>query len=210
MESAARPACALAGDPGEAGNVTTEEELAHLEDSIRRLKVEYDIYFGGGAKKAPTELDWRVRSLIKKHSDSQKLTVSQRFHYNTMVERYAIYSDLWRQKVRIREEGYRRPQDALLGIQGLRTFHPEEQISRSAVLTFAGSDELENIRQLYELMGGASAVSDRVPGHESLEAFAAFLRAKTRQLQQRYGCAAVRYTVQVKDGRAKIKAKPGN
>ncbi len=191
-------------------NVTTDEELARLEDDIRRLKVEYDIYFGGGSKKAPVELEWRVRSLIKKFSDSQKLTVSQRFHYNTMVERYAIYSDLWRQKVRIREEGYRRPQDALLGIQGLREFHPDQPPkSRSAVLRFADSDELESIRQLYEMLGSAGADSDRVPGHESLEAFAAFLRAKTKQLQERYACAAVRYTVQVKDGRVRIKAKPG-
>ena len=188
--------------------MTTEEDLAHLEDCIRRLKVEYDIFFGGGAKKAPNDLEWRVRSLIKKYSDSQKLTVSQRFHYNTMVERYAIYSDLWRQKLRIREEGYRRPQDALLGIQGLRTFGPEQTVSRSAVLTFARSDEMQKISELYELLGSAAG-SDTVPGHESLESFANFLRAKTRQFQERYRCAGVRYTVQVKDGRVKIKAKPG-
>jgi hypothetical protein len=191
--------------------VTTEEELARLEDDLRRLKVEYDIYFGGGAKKAPTELDWRVRALLKKYSDSQKLTFSQRYLYNSMTERYAIFSDLWRKKMRIKEEGYRRPQDALLGIQGLRTLAPDKRgaQSRSAVLRFAESDELESVRELYELLGSTGADSDQVPGHESLEAFAAFLRAKTKQLQQRYRCAAVRYTVQVKDGRVKIKAKPG-
>ncbi len=36
--------------------MTTDEELAHLEDGIRRLKVEYDVYFGGGSNKAPAEL----------------------------------------------------------------------------------------------------------------------------------------------------------
>jgi len=44
----------------------------------------------------------------------------QRFRYNEMAQRYAIYSDLWRKKGRIREEGYRRPQDALLSVQGVR------------------------------------------------------------------------------------------
>jgi hypothetical protein len=192
--------------------MTTEEELARLEDNIRRLKVEYDIYFGGGSKKAPTELEWRVRSLIKKYSDSQKLTFSQRFHYNSMVEKFAIYADLWRQKLRIKEEGYRRPQDALLGIQGLRAFDPKDPStqSRSAVLAFAQSDELESVRKLYELLSSAGTGSDQVPGYESLQAFAHFLRGKTRQFQARYGCAAVRYTVQMKDGRVKIKAKPSN
>ena len=41
------------------------------------------------------------------------MSFSQRFRYNEMAQRYAIYSDLWRKKSRIREEGYRRPQDAL-------------------------------------------------------------------------------------------------
>ena len=190
--------------------MTTDEELAHLEEGIRRLKVEYDVYFGGGSNKTPSELEWRVRALIKKFSDSQRLNASQRFHYNTMVERYAVYSDLWRQKLRIREEGYRRPQDALLGIQGLRAFDAEKPavLSRSAVLSFAKNDESEAITQLYELLGAAETGSDRVPGHESLQSFAAFLRAKTKEFQKRYACPAVRYTVQVKDGRARIKAKP--
>ena len=190
--------------------MTTDEELAHLEEGIRRLKVEYDVYFGGGSNKTPSDLEWRVRALIKRFSDSQKLNASQRFHYNTMVERYAVYSDLWRQKLRIREEGYRRPQDALLGIQGLRAFDSEKPaaLTRSAVLSFAASDESEAITQLYELLGAAATGSDRVPGHESLPSFAAFLRAKTQEFQKRYACSAVRYTVQVKDGRVRIKAKP--
>ena len=48
------------------------------------------------------------------------MSFSQRFRYNEMAQRYAIYSDLWRKKNRIREEGYRRPQDALLSVQGVR------------------------------------------------------------------------------------------
>ena len=37
------------------------------------------------------------------------MNFSQRYRYNEMAQRYAIYSDLWRKKSRIREEGYRRP-----------------------------------------------------------------------------------------------------
>ena len=58
--------------------------------------------------------------LIRKFSDGARLSFSQRFKYNEMAQRYAIQSDLWRKKTRIREEGYRRPQDALLSVQGVR------------------------------------------------------------------------------------------
>jgi hypothetical protein len=194
--------------------VTIDEELSFLEENVRRLKVEYDIYFGGGARRAPTDLDWRVQGLIKKYSDSQKLTSQQRFKYNTVVQRYATYSDLWRQKLRIREEGYRRPQDALLGIQGLRPVETAPSPQRAgfadtprqvAVLLFADSDELEGIRELYQAIQSGGG-GDKARG--SLETFAAFLRAKTKEIQNTYGCSGVEYTVEVKNGRAQIKARP--
>jgi hypothetical protein len=42
----------------------------------------------------------------------------------------------------------------------------------------------------------------------SLDAFANFLQAKTKEIQSAYGCSGVKYTVEVKNGRARIKAKP--
>jgi hypothetical protein len=48
------------------------------------------------------------------------LSFSQRFKYNEMAQRYAIQSDLWRKKMRIREEGYRKPYEAMLSVQGVR------------------------------------------------------------------------------------------
>ena len=192
--------------------MTPDEELTFLEECVRRLKVEYDVYFGGGSRRAPTDLDWRVQALIKKYSDSQKLTSQQRFKYNTVVQRYATYSDLWRQKLRIREEGYRRPQDALLGIQGLRSVEAAPSPQRAvtppkqvAVLLFADSDELEGIRELYQAIQSGGG-GNKARG--SLEAFAAFLRAKTKEIQNTYGCSGVKYTVEVKNGRAQIKAAP--
>jgi len=50
--------------------LTVDEELQVLDESIRRLKIEYDVYFGGGSKKPPADTEWRVQSLLKKYSDS--------------------------------------------------------------------------------------------------------------------------------------------
>ena len=32
--------------------MTVDEEIALLEDGMRKLKIEFDMYFGGGAKRA--------------------------------------------------------------------------------------------------------------------------------------------------------------
>jgi len=100
--------------------VTVDEELNLLETQLRRLKIEYEMYFNNPTKRPPTDVEWKVLSLLRKFSDGARLTFSQRFRYNEMAQRYAVHSDLWRKKSRIREEGYRRPQDALLSVQGVR------------------------------------------------------------------------------------------
>jgi len=119
--------------------VTTDEELNLLDQQLRRLKIEYEIFFNNSSKRPPTDVEWKVLSLLRKFSDSARLSFSQRFRYNEMAQRYAILSDLWRKKIRIREEGYRRPQDALLSVQGVRVseehetkHHPVYGLSRHA------------------------------------------------------------------------------
>src|SRR5207237_3124741 len=103
---------------------TIDEEMTLLDSHLRRLKIEYEIYFSNPTKRPPTDLEWKVLALLRKFSDGGRMSFSQRFRYNEMAQRYAIYSDLWRKKARIREEGYRRPQDAILSVQGVR---PEDE-----------------------------------------------------------------------------------
>jgi len=108
--------------------VTTDEELSLLDQQLRRLKIEYEIFFNNPAKRPPADIEWKVLSLLRKFSDGARMNFSQRYRYNEMAQRYAIQSDLWRKKTRIREEGCRRPQDAMLSVQGVRA--GEERESR--------------------------------------------------------------------------------
>ncbi len=202
--------------------MTVDEELNLLDDALRRLKVEYDIFFGGGSKKPPNDTEWRVQSLVKKYSDSQKLSFAQRFKYNTIVQRYAIYSDLWRQKMKIKEEGYRRPQDAVLGIQGLRTaeehgtaeaVHPATPLEVPPelfrVVCSGGQSEQDAVRCLYDaMMRAKKQAGEVVSDNASFESFRIFVSRKTEQLQRDFGCKSVVYTVETQDGQVKLKAKP--
>jgi len=85
--------------------VTIDEELDLLDQQLRRLKIEYDIFFNNATKRPPTDVEWKVVSLIRKFSDGARLTFSQRYRYGEMAQRYAVFGDLWRKKLRIREEG---------------------------------------------------------------------------------------------------------
>ena len=107
--------------------MTTDEELALLEQQLRRLKIEYEMYFNNPAKRPPTDVEWKVLAILRKFSDGGRMGFAQRFRYNALAQQYAVHSDLWRKKSRIREEGYRRPQDALLSVQGVRLFEDKAE-----------------------------------------------------------------------------------
>jgi hypothetical protein len=195
--------------------LTVDEELNLLDDTVRRLKVEYDVYFGGGSKKPPVDTEWRVQSIVKKYSDSQKLNYSQRFRFNAILQKYSVYSDLWRQKLKIKEEGYRRPQDAILGIQGLR--HEQEVAAAEALeasaepelfhVTCSGAADTEAVRTLFEAMMNARRQAGQQAEGASFESFRRFVLRKTEQIRKDYACHSVEYSVEVQDGQVKLKAK---
>ena len=200
--------------------MTVDEELSQLEESVRRLKIEYDVYFGGGSKKPPTDLEWRVNSLIKKYSDSHKMNFAQRFRYNTITQRYALFSDLWRQKMKIKEEGYRRPADALLGVQGVRTeeeraaegaLEGEQPAAETKPFTVHCSDadaEHDKVQSLFNAMIEArKATGDAAAASANFDSFKAFVKKKTDQIRKDYGCHSVEYSVELEGGQVRLKAK---
>src|SRR6266852_2389480 len=85
---------------------TIDEELAQLERDIRQLKIEYDQYFGGGRKRPPTEIEWRIELLIKRYAErGGDLKYGQRFRLNNLTQTYAKYKDIFRKKTQQKEEG---------------------------------------------------------------------------------------------------------
>ncbi len=207
--------------------MTTEEELNLLDQQLRRLKIEYEIFFNNPTKRPPTDVEWKVSSLIRKFSDTARLSFSQRFRYNEMAQRYAIQSDLWRKKMRIREEGYRRPADALLSVQGVRVVEEREAkhnpvygLSHHAETAEAGTSsdrpfsvqcsgaaaEREQVESLYKALTEAKQKSgEKVSGN--FESFAAFVKKKTSELRKQHHCDTVVYSVEIQGGHVKLKAK---
>ena len=196
--------------------MTIDEELHQLEEAVRRLKIEYDVYFGGGSKKPPADTEWRVQSIIKKYSDSGKMNFAQRYRYNGIVQKYALYSDLWRQKLKIKEEGYRRPQDAVLGIAGMRR---EQEVAAAQAMEASAADqpfrvacsdpaaEPESVKSLFKAMMDARLKAGQPVDPNSFDSFRSFVSRKTDQIRKEYGCHAVEYSIELQDGQVKLKAK---
>ena len=205
--------------------VTTDEELNVLDTQLRRLKIEYEIFFSNPQKRPPTDIEWKVLAMLRKFSDGGRMNFSQRYRYNEMAQRYAVYSDLWRKKSRIREEGYRRPQDAILSIQGVRAeeehkpqHHQVYGVSHAAAASAAAPSsqpftlhsvdqtEHEQVERLYNtLVAAKKKAGENVSG--GIDSFTAFVQKKTEQIRKQYKCENVEYSVEITDGGVKLKAK---
>ena len=204
--------------------MTTDEELNVLDAQLRRLKIEYEIFFSNPQKRPPTDIEWKVLALLRKFSDGGRMNFSQRYRYNEMAQRYAVYSDLWRKKTRIREEGYRRPQDALLSVQGVRIDGEEHKpqhhqaygvghaaaagatASQAFTLHSVDQNEREQVERLYNtLVAAKKKAGENVTG--TIDSFATFVQKKTEQIRKQYKCDNVEYSVELTDGQVKLKAK---
>jgi hypothetical protein len=85
---------------------TIDEDLGQLERDIRQLKIEYDQYFGGGRKRPPTEIEWRIELVVKRYGErGGELKFGQRFRFNNLTQTYAKYKDIFRKKLQLKEEG---------------------------------------------------------------------------------------------------------
>lgn len=178
--------------------MTVDEELSRLEEYIRRLKSEYEAYFSGGNPLPPTDTLYRVEQVIKSFSsDAGRLNVSQRFRFNNLSQRYAVHNDLWRKRLRCREEGReaaaRRPQ-------------PEADLGVRIVCSDPDCEQPEIDELLQALMNAKQRVGEPTDDLDPAR-FQKFVREKTKQLKQQLGCRSVQFSVTVKGGRVRFTAR---
>jgi len=197
---------------------TIDEELATLEKDIRQLKVEYDQYFGGGRKRPPSEIEWRVDLLIKRYAErGGELKSAQRFRFNNLTQTYAKYKDIFRKKLKQKEEGsiQRHFGAAAREIEASRAQKQSEESSSGAApeeskafrMTCSEPErEKEKVEQLYQALLQAKQQAGEETGKLSRSSFNEFVLKKTKELQKQKNCRDVEYVVEVVEGQVKLKA----
>ena len=179
--------------------MTPEEELTKLEDNIRRLKIEYEAFFNGGTPRPPHDTLFRVESAIKKYNDASKLNFGQRFRFNQLVQKFAVHNDLWRKRLKEKEEGRGR-----FAKRVELTAQADDGIVR--IICSHPPDEKEKVEQLLKALVDAKRKVGEPVDNVDAAAFAKFVADKTKQIRESLGCESVQFTVSVEDGKVKLKA----
>jgi hypothetical protein len=192
---------------------TIDEELAQLEKDIRQLKIEYDQFFGGGRKRPPTEIEWRIELLVKRYGErAGDLKFGQRFRYNNLTQTYAKYKDIFRKRTQQKEEGkvQRHFGAAAKAIEAERakaaaTKPPAAATGAFRMVCSEPEQESDKVDQLYQAFQQATAQTGGSV-KQSRESFSEFVSKKTKELQQQKNCREVEYVVEVVNGEVKLKA----
>lgn len=185
-------------------HVTIEDRLARLEEDIRRLKVEYDIYFNGGSKRPPYDTKLRVESQLKRIADDRSLTFGQRFHYNSLATRYTSFREVWRRTMKGREEG----RDAFTVHRAER--EAKEKQTPFKASTFACADvrhDVETIKGVYDALIDAKRACGESSQDLSFAKFHRLVVERTEVMKEKVGSERVVFSVEVEGGHVSFKAK---
>ena len=197
LQKSKRGAAAVDNQP------TVDEQLKRLEEDIRRLKIEFDIYFNGAAKRPPYDTKSRVETMLKRLGDDRTLSFAQRYLFNSLTARFTSFRELWRRTMQGREEG----RDAA---QAARASARDEASSREDAQTFICDDahkDVPTVRQLYDALIEAKMKCGEPTDDLSFPRFHHLIASKADNLKERLGCDRVRFSIDVDDGRVSFKAK---
>lgn len=87
--------------------MTTEEELKQIDFEIKRLKVQYDLYFSGASPRPPHDQRDALARQLRRFQGVSMTNMSERFLYNSVVNKFNTFQELWIKMTRIKEEGAR-------------------------------------------------------------------------------------------------------
>ncbi len=181
-----------------------DKQLALLEEDIRKLKIEFDIFFNGGTKRAPYDTKNRVETMMKRLSDERTLTFAQRYLFNSIMARYTAFKELWRRTMQGREEGGAGNRAAA----AMRSMQNQED--RANVNRFVCSDverDVETTKKIYDALIQAKQKCDKSVDDLSFSSFQRQLATQIARFRQNNDCKQIQFEVGVDNDQVVFKAR---
>ena len=214
-----------------------EEELRQLDNEIRKLKIQFDLYFVGASPKPPLDQRDTLDKKIKKLQNNNMKNLGDRFLYNSIVNKFNAYSELWTKSMRVREEGarlhplavHKAHQSALTETGGTAgpippsapapagTRHGRSASAARAARTDAAEGSVWRVsateRDQERLKGFYQdfITAKNQVGDQKKPTFDAFAREIAKHaaaLKGKADCEAIDFKIYSKDNKVSIKAKP--
>lgn len=182
---------------------TVDDQLSRLEDDIRRLKIEFDVFFNGASKKPPYDTKGRVDTMMKRLGDDRALSYAQRYRYNSLASRYNAFRDLWRRTMQGREEG----RDKVATARASAREQAVADFRRADFVCDDAHKDVELVKNLYSALVEAKKICGEPVEDFSFPRFHRLIASQADGLKERLGCEKVSFSIDVEGGRVSFKAR---
>jgi hypothetical protein len=180
-----------------------DDQLTRLEDDIRRLKIEFDVFFNGASKRPPYDTKGRVETMIKRLGDDRTLSYAQRYRYGALASRYNAFRDLWRRIMQGREEG----RDPVAAARVQAKQQAVESFKKTDFVCADAHKDVELVKNIYTTLLEAKKVCGEPIEDFSFPRFHRLIASQADGLKERLGCEKVSFSIDVEGGRVSFKAK---
>ena len=197
--------------------MTLEEEIGRLEKRVVQLRVQFDLFFAGGLPKPPLDLRDDLDRDVKRIGSTRDMKLSQRFLYNTLLNRWNIFTELWNKRLQAREEGTRVPAVARRRQQQPsaaapphasktpgRRESPESHLVARAAISSARDAEGE-LKSFYRSFLEARQGEGKAP---SFEKFRTEIEKHIEIIRRKSSCERVDFRLYLENNKVALKAKP--
>ena len=182
---------------------TPDEQLSRLEEDIRRLKIEFDVFFNGASKRPPYETKGRVETLLKRMADDRTLSFAHRYRYNQLASRYNAFRELWRRTMQGREEG----RDPVVTARASAKQQAAEHFKSANFVCNDPHRDVELVKEVYQALMEAKKACGEPMEDFSFPRFHRLLASQADHLKERSGCERVSFSIDVDGGHVNFKAK---
>jgi alkanesulfonate monooxygenase SsuD/methylene tetrahydromethanopterin reductase-like flavin-dependent oxidoreductase (luciferase family) len=196
--------------------MSLDEDLEDLDQSIRRLQIEWDKFFAGLERTPPHELKRRTEVLIRRNLGTEIRNGAQRFRFQSLSARYNTYNELWSKRLRYLEEG--RPWHGArvtpASPEAPQTPARERQAAARAGAAGDGGYRVSNslgdgetVKRLYDQFVEARQQSGETAAVK-FESFHKLIAQQTGRILSEKGAKAVDFRLETQGGKVSLKAKP--
>ena len=150
-----------------------DRDMQQLEAEIRRLELEYNMFFAGRAQRLPWEQRARVETLVRRFDRTDIQNTADRFRFHTLQSRYSAFVELWERQLKAQEQGRLRvprapgntaaaPRPAPRPESPPESKPPDEFVEH-AVRLHDPDAEAERVQELYEYLAAAKREAGQPP-----------------------------------------------
>ena len=201
-----------------------DDELESLNVRIRKLRVQFDLFFSGALPKPPLEARDLLEKEVKRIGTSREMKLAQRFLYNTLLNRWNTFAEFWNRKLQEREEGVRTPPVARrrAAAQGGALPAPRtspqagaarrgavagKKLVAQAAIHDAVDASGEDLKAFYKSFLEARQETGSGPA-PTYEKFCQEIEKQVRTIREKTSCEKVDFRIYMEENKVSLKAKP--